>query len=69
MIGGAANADAAILVVDCTDFNTGYTWGSYKLKPQTLEHIRLLRNMGIMQIIVALNKIDMFTYIDKSDAN
>lgn len=57
MIGGVANADAAMLVVDCTDF-IGYEWGSYHFKPQTLEHITLIKNLGIFQMIVAINKID-----------
>lgn len=49
MITGAAQMDAAILVVAATD-------GSM---PQTKEHILLARQVGVPQIVVFLNKCDL----------
>lgn len=48
MITGAAQMDAAILVVSVTDGPM----------PQTREHILLARQVGVPQIIVYINKID-----------
>ncbi|CAD6189835.1 unnamed protein product [Caenorhabditis auriculariae] len=55
MITGAAQADAAILVVNSTrgEFETGFENGG-----QTREHAMLLRSLGVSQIIVAVNKLD-----------
>ena len=49
MITGAAQMDAAILVVAATD----------GVMPQTREHVLLARQVGVPQIIVFLNKTDL----------
>ena len=49
MITGAAQMDAAILVVAATD----------GVMPQTREHVLLARQVGVPSIIVFLNKCDM----------
>ena len=49
MITGAAQMDAAILVVAATD----------GVMPQTKEHVLLARQVGVPQIIVFLNQCDM----------
>ena len=49
MITGAAQMDGAILVVAATDGPM----------PQTREHILLARQVGVPQIVVFLNKVDM----------
>ncbi|MEA1926543.1 MAG: elongation factor Tu [Patescibacteria group bacterium] len=49
MITGAAQMDGAILVVSATDGPM----------PQTREHILLARQVGVPQIIVFINKVDM----------
>src|SRR3989344_3893151 len=49
MITGAAQMDAAIIVVAATD----------GVMPQTREHILLARQVGVPKVIVFLNKVDM----------
>lgn len=49
MITGAAKMDAGILVVAATDGPM----------PQTKEHVLLCRQIGVNQIIVFLNKMDI----------
>lgn len=49
MITGAAQMDAAILVVSATD----------GAMPQTREHILLARQVGVPHIVVFMNKVDM----------
>ena len=49
MITGAAQMDGAILVVAATDGPM----------PQTREHILLARQVGVPDIVVFLNKVDM----------
>ncbi|GMG99284.1 hypothetical protein Nepgr_001124 [Nepenthes gracilis] len=60
MISGAAQADAAILVVDASvgSFEAGMDsiWG------QTREHAQIIRSFGVDQIIVAVNKMDTVEY-------
>ena len=52
MVTGAAQADAAVLVVDGRD----------GMQEQTRRHAYLLHLLGIQQIIVAINKMDMVEY-------
>ncbi|TGZ70558.1 hypothetical protein CRM22_003130 [Opisthorchis felineus] len=55
VIGGASQADAALLVVNATngEFETGFGVGG-----QTREHARLARLLGVSRLIVAVNKMD-----------
>ncbi len=55
MITGASQADVAVLVVAVTD----------GVMPQTKEHAFLARTLGIKNIIVAINKMDMVNYDEK----
>lgn len=55
MIGGASQADVAILVISARkgEFETGY-----KLGGQTQEHATLVKMLGVKKIIVVINKMD-----------
>jgi len=55
MITGAAQADAAILVVPAT---TGEFEGGFSEDGQIREHCLLSRSLGVGQMIVAVNKLD-----------
>jgi elongation factor 1-alpha len=55
MITGASQADAAVLVVAAPD----------GVMEQTKEHVFLSRTLGIGQLIVAVNKMDMINYDQK----
>lgn len=52
MITGASQADAAVLVVAAND----------GVMPQTKEHMFLSMTLGIKQLIIAINKMDMENY-------
>ncbi|MFB6204780.1 MAG: translation elongation factor EF-1 subunit alpha [Candidatus Nanohaloarchaea archaeon] len=52
MITGASQADAAVLVVAADD----------GIQPQTKEHAYLAKTLGIDQMIVAVNKMDLVDY-------
>ena len=52
MITGASQADAAVLVVAAND----------GVMPQTKEHMFLSMTLGIKQLIIAVNKMDMENY-------
>jgi len=55
MITGASQADAAVLVVAAND----------GVSAQTKEHVFLSRTLGVKQVIVAINKMDMQKYDEK----
>ncbi len=59
MITGASQADAAVLVVSG---NKGEAEGGLDSKGQTSEHIFLSKTLGVGQLIVAINKMDMANY-------
>lgn len=59
MISGAAQADAAILVVDAM---LGAFEAGFGPRGQTREHATLLRSLGVQQVIVAVNKLDAVDY-------
>jgi elongation factor 1-alpha len=52
MITGTSQGDAAVLVVDAKD----------GVMPQTKEHIFLSKTLGIKQLIVAINKMDLVDF-------
>ncbi len=55
MITGAASADAAILMVDASE----------GLREQTRRHGYLLSLLGLKQVVVAVNKMDLIDYDEK----
>ncbi|NQU98589.1 translation elongation factor EF-1 subunit alpha [Candidatus Woesearchaeota archaeon] len=55
MITGASQADAGVLVVAAND----------GIMAQTKEHVFLARTLGVSQLIVAINKMDMKNYDQK----
>src|SRR6056300_1212775 len=55
MITGASQADAAVLVVAAND----------GVNAQTKEHVFLSRTLGVKQMIIAVNKMDMMKYEEK----
>ncbi|WFD00159.1 hypothetical protein MYAM1_002906 [Malassezia yamatoensis] len=59
MISGAAQADAAILVIDAI---LGAFEAGFLPRGQTREHATLLRSLGVHQLVVAVNKLDAASY-------
>jgi signal recognition particle receptor subunit beta len=59
MITGTSAADAALLVIDCNKgcFESGFFSGG-----QTKEHAVLARSLGVKQIIVCCNKLEMIEW-------
>ncbi len=55
MITGTSQADAAVLVVAAND----------GIMAQTKEHVFLAKTLGVAQIIIAVNKMDMVKYDEK----
>ncbi len=55
MITGASQADSAFLVIA----------GPSGVQPQTTEHLWLLRTMGVKNICVVINKMDMLDYSEE----
>eukprot|EP00899_Mesostigma_viride_P024409 jgi/Mesvir1/5152/Mv15294-RA.1 len=67
MICGAAQADAAVLVVDASvgGFEAGFeaaSEGPHKGGGQTREHAQLAKSLGVENLIVAINKMDCVSY-------
>jgi elongation factor 1 alpha-like protein len=67
MIGGAAQADAALLVVDGSPggFEAGFASqapGSPEGGGQTREHAQLARSLGVEQLAVVITKLDACNY-------
>lgn len=56
MISGAAQADVALMVVDGSpgEFEAGFERGG-----QTREHAWLVRSLGVKEIVVGVNKMDV----------
>lgn len=59
MISGAAQADAALLVVDAV---TGAFEAGFGPNGQTREHALLVRSLGVQQLVVVVNKLDAVDY-------
>jgi elongation factor 1 alpha-like protein len=68
MITGTASADAAILVVDISDNSTSSRNASQSnthtilQKGQLQEHVYLAKGLGVQQILVLINKMDVVGY-------
>ncbi|GFZ45813.1 Elongation factor 1 alpha-like protein [Saitozyma sp. JCM 24511] len=59
MISGAAQADVALMVVDGSpgEFEAGFERGG-----QTREHAWLVRSLGVREIVVGINKLDLVSW-------
>lgn len=64
LISGASQADAAILAIDATPgaFEAGMEGEKGRGGGQTREHAQLARSLGVEQLIVAINKMDVVDY-------
>lgn len=62
MITGAAQADVAVMVINAArgEFETGFDAGG-----QTREHAMLVRSLGVSQLAVAVNKLDMVDWSEE----
>ncbi|CAI5714366.1 unnamed protein product [Peronospora effusa] len=59
MIAGAAQADVAVLVVPAV---IGEFEAAFENSGQTKEHTMLVRSLGVSQMVVAVNKMDMINW-------
>ena len=57
MITGTSNADACLLLIDATDFSTAFGKGA-----QLKEHVFLARGLGVQQVLVVINKMDLLQW-------
>jgi len=59
MISGAAQADVAVLVVNSLvgEFEAGFSNGG-----QTREHAQLLKSLGVRELVVAVNKLELLDW-------
>ncbi|EGC31114.1 hypothetical protein DICPUDRAFT_5246, partial [Dictyostelium purpureum] len=57
MISGTTQADVAVLLINANEFEAGFSG-----EGQTKEHALLAKSLGIMELIVAVNKMDMIEW-------
>ncbi|EGG21453.1 Hsp70 subfamily B suppressor 1 [Cavenderia fasciculata] len=57
MISGATQADVGVLLINASEFESGFCE-----EGQTREHAVLAKSLGIVQLIVAINKMDMIDW-------
>ncbi|EFA80528.1 Hsp70 subfamily B suppressor 1 [Heterostelium album PN500] len=60
MISGTTQADVAILLINASEFEAGFS-----SEGQTKEHALLAKSLGIMQLIVAINKMDLVDWSEE----
>lgn len=66
MVTGASTADVAIVLIDAT--RAMQAGGTAKLLAQTKRHSTILQLLGIQQLIVAVNKMDLLDYDENAFA-